>query len=418
MLSQQQEHALRQEIAVLQKKHRARPEMMHGLRVPYTRRGVMAIPGFRMKGNGDVEIEGRAQSLRVMKKAAQLPVDFFFYDLEDAAPDNPAFKEYARQFVIEALTTIDFNDRVVAYRPNNIRTSYFEEDIVKVISQAGDRLHAMVIPKTEYADEVADILKIVRDVQRLSGHTNEIQLEVLIESPRSFLEAEKIAALDGVSALAFGSWDFARAVGGTVDVEDWLIDQAYIRQALPIIASAYGKDAVDAVTATLPLRPKAPSGVDDETYKAALSMASGAINVSVMGQDFVNAMSKKERALALVERDAKNARAVGYAAKWILHPDQIEAVQKAWTPSRDEALRALQLAASYTRAAHTGSGAEVDDDRLADKAVVATDWWFVKMGLRAGVLTASDIQDTGFALEELQRIVVTHESHLTLGESP
>tara|TARA_B100000609_G_scaffold198408_1_gene197982 strand:- start:42172 stop:43419 length:1248 start_codon:yes stop_codon:yes gene_type:complete len=408
--------AIRADIADIQKKHRARPEMMHGVKLPYYRRGEMAIPAFRMKAGGDVETDGRAQSLKVMNKAAQMPIDFFFYDLEDAAPDNPEYKQFARKFIVEALNTNDYGKRIVAFRPNNIRTPYFEDDIVEVVSAVGDKLDAMVIPKTEYAEEVADIIKIVKDVQRLSGHTNKIWMEILFESPRAFLEVEKIAALDDVASLIFGSWDFARTIGGKVTAEGWLEDQAWARQILPIVAAAYGKDAVDAVTATLPLRPKKPESVSVEEYKAALALSSDQIDTAVFGEDFIASMKKKERALELVRRDAMNARAIGFAAKWILHPDQIEPVHSAWTPSRQEALAALDLAASYAKAARSGSGAEVDDDRLADKAVVGTDWWIVQAGIRSEILTDEDIKATGLTFQELLRAVVNHDEHIHLQE--
>lgn len=405
---------VRKKIQAAQAVHRARPEMMHGSKVPYYRRGEMSIPGFKMKPGGDVETDGRQQSLRLMSKAAKFPIDFFFYDLEDAAPDNPDYKVFARQFVAEALTTNDYGKRIVAFRPSNIRTRYFEDDIIEVVSKAGHVLNAIVVPKTEYADEVQDIVNIVRDIQRLSGRNNEIQLEVLIESPRGFLEAEKIASIDGVSTLIFGAWDFARTIGGKVTAEGWLQDQAVVRQMLPIIAAACGKDAVDAVTATLPLRPKKPEGMEDELYKAALQKHSSELNAGEVGETFIEQAKLRERALDLTRRDAEDARAIGYAAKWILHPDQIDCIHAAWSPAREEALAALKLAADYTKAALAGSGAEVDGDRLADKAVVGTEWWLVVAGLRAGSITDEDVKATGYDIEELRRTVVTHEEHASL----
>lgn len=402
--------ALRGEIAAIQRTHRARPEHMHGQKVPYFRRGEMSIPGFKMTG-GDVATEGRAQSLKLMAKAAQLPIEFFFFDLEDAAPDNATFKPWARRFVVEALRTYDYGERVVGFRPNNIRTAYFEQDVVEVVSQAGDRLKAMVIPKTEHADEVADVVKIVRDVQRLVGHTNPISFEILIESPRAFLEAEKIAAIDGVTALIFGAWDFARTIGGKVTADGWIYDQGTVRQLLPVIAAAYGKEAVDAVTGTLPIRPKKPEHVSDAEFAAVAKLTSEQADPAVYGQAFVDAMLARERALDLARRDALNARACGYAAKWILHPDQIEPIHAAWTPTRDEAMRALKLTADYAKAAKSGSGAEVDGDRLADKAVVGTDWWVVRGAMKSGVLSDADVAATGFTFAELQRTVVTHDEH-------
>ena len=128
-------------------RHSVVPEMVRGSAVPYFRRGEMSIPAFKLKPGGDPEVDGRALSLKLMGKAATLPVDFFFYDLEDAAPDNPEFKPLARRFLIEAFETLDYGQRVRAFRPNNIRTPYFEEDIIEVVGSIGDRLDAIVLPR-------------------------------------------------------------------------------------------------------------------------------------------------------------------------------------------------------------------------------------------------------------------------------
>ena len=348
-------------------RHAGAPAGMRGAAVPYRRRGEMSIPAFRNPAGGDPEVDGRAASLRVMAKAATLPVDFFFYDLEDAAPDDPQYKPLARRFLIEALRAHDFGDRVRAFRPNNVRTPYFEDDVVDVLQAADDRL--------------ADVQAILRAVSRAAGRDRPLSIEVLIESPGAFVDAERIAGLEDVTALIFGAWDFARTLGARVDAQRWLDDQAVARQTLPILAAAHGKDAVDAVTATLPIRPKDPGDA--------------------------RAAERHAAALALARRDAEDAQRLGFAAKWILHPDQIEPIQGAFTPSREEALAALDLAARYARAAAAGSGAEVDGDRLADKAVVGADWWRVEAGRRAGVLDEGDLEATGLSWDELRRAAVT-----------
>ena len=400
------------ELRRIRERYRQIPEMVKGLNVPYYRRGEMAIPAFKMKSGGNPETDGRDTSLKLMKKVTELPVDFFFYDLEDASPDHPEFKRFAREFVVDVLNQTEFGDRVVAFRPNNIRTEYFEQDLVQIVSQAGDKLDAIVIPKTEYADEVHDIITVVKKIQQLAGHKNRICFEVLIESPKAFLEAEKIAALQDVTALIFGAWDFARTTGGMVEPASWTQDQGYARQCLPIVAAAWGKEAVDAVTGTLPLRPKMPDGMSVEEYNQALVTDPAKVNVCRYGVQFMQQLHERQKAIALAEEDALNARRCGYAAKWILHPDQIEPIQRAWTPTRERALAALELAASYARAARNGSGAEVDGNRLADKAVVGTDWWIVRAALKGKVLTPADVAETGYSLHQLQRTVVTRDDQV------
>ncbi len=392
-----------------QEKHRQHREMVKGVHVPYYRRGEMAVPAFKMKSGGNPETDGRETSLKLMKKVCELPVDFFFYDLEDASPDHPEYKAFARKFVAEVLNTADFGNRVVAFRPNNIRTEYFEKDIVEVVSQAGDKLDAIVLPKTEHAEEVRDVITIVNSIQKASGHSNTISFEVLIESPRAFLEAEQIASIDQVTTLIFGAWDFARTTGAMVEADTWTHDQLFARQSLPIIAAAYGKDAVDAVTGTLPIRPTKPEGMSPEKYNSMLMQNPATFNNNGYGDGFLKQMTRRYEALLLAESDALNARRCGYAAKWILHPDQIEPIQRAWTPTRDRAIQALNLAVAYTKAARNGSGAEVDGNRLADKAVVGTDWWIVIAGLRGNTITDQDIAASGFTLKELELTVVTHD---------
>jgi citrate lyase subunit beta/citryl-CoA lyase len=375
--------AIRAEIAAARARHAAVPEGVRGALVPYARRGELSIPAFRMARGGDPAVEGRAASMRMLGKAAELPVDFFFFDLEDAAPDDPDFKPWARRFAIEALLALDFGRRIRAFRPNNIRTPWFEDDVVEVLTAAGDRVDVLVLPKTETWEEVRDVQAILRSLARATGRDRPLWIEVLVESPRALLQADRIAALPDVTALIFGSWDFARSLGGVVDSGTWLQDQAAARQWLPIVAAAAGKDAVDAVTATLPVR------LSDASDDAARAL--------------------HERALALARRDAADARRLGYAAKWILHPDQVDPIQGAWTPSRERALDALALAARYASAAREGSGALVEAGQLADKAVVGGAWWDVRAGLLAGVIAEADIAATGFTRAALERSVRTRD---------
>lgn len=167
-----------------------------------------------------------------------------------------------------------------------------------------------------------------------------------------------------------------------------------MRQLLPIIAASEGKDAVDAVTATLPLRPPKPEAMNHESYERAITQRHLA-DIILPQDDFANALRARRDALDLVQRDAQDARRLGFAAKWILHPDQIAPIQEAWVPTRERALQALQLAASYAKSAVDGSGAELHGNQMADKAVVAADWALVEAALRAQVLTPDDIAQKG-----------------------
>jgi citrate lyase beta subunit len=401
---------LRDDIRAAQARHQEIAEEVRGLRVPYRRRGEMSIPAFKMAPGGDPRTDGRSQSLKIMAGATRFGVDLFFYDLEDAAPDHPEFKAFARQYAIEALATHDFGKRIVAFRPNNIRTPYFEDDVIEVLRAVGHKLQVIVLPKTETAEEVRDIARLVARAGQLAGLTRPLWLEVLIESPRAWVQAQKIAAIPEVTALIFGAWDFARTVGGEVDATTWLRNQAVARQMLPIVAASEGKEAIDAITGTLPIRPPRPADLDDAHYRRLLELPADALD---QAPEALRApLLARRHALDLAVRDAKDARSLGFAGKWILHPDQIEAIQGAWVPSRPRALQALALTAAYAKAALRGSGAELDGGRLADKAVIGTDWWLVTSGLLAGVLTEADVTQTGLTYEQLARTAVSRDAQV------
>lgn len=361
--------------------HQKTSEMVRGSAVPYHRRGVLSVPAYRGGAALQPEVV-RTRSLQMMAKAALLPVDALFFDLEDAAPDQPAFKALARQFCAEALATTDFGPRLVGFRPNAIRSLYFTADLDVVLAAAGHRLDFIVIPKSESAVEVADIADLVAALGRALGWPKLPRLEVLIESPRAFFQAHAIAAIPLVSALVFGAYDFARCIGSQVHAQTWLADQLLVRQMLPIIAAAHGKHALDAVTATLPVRPKD-------------------------GLPTPDAVAARQVALDLAHRDAADACRLGFAGKWVLHPDQIAPIQAAFGPTAEQAGRALRLCADYARAAMAGSGAERDQAqpgqvRLIDKAVAGMEFWVVQAGLRYGVLTDPDVAATGLTLAQLR----------------
>ncbi len=369
-------------VAAVATRHAATRPLVRGQHVPYFRRGVLSVPSFKWNRTGEPNVEARGQSLRLMGNATRLPVDALFFDLEDAAPDQPEFKALARDFCRQALLAAAGCGRVVGFRPNDIRSPYFADDLAAVLPTAGAHLHFVVLPKTESADEVRDVARLLRGAADRFGWAQVPRLEVLIESPRALLQAESIAAVDEVATLVFGAYDFARCIGGEVDPQSWLRDQSAARQWLPIVAAAHGKDALDAVTATLPVRAKDPAAPTDAER------------------------ARHNEALALASRDAADAARLGYAGKWVLHPDQIAPIQAAFAPTAERAHQALALCAAYARAALAGSGAERDEAggqvRLVDKAVAGVEFWAVKAGLRAGALNVADLHASGFSLDELR----------------
>ena len=109
----------------------------HAPRPARLRRSYLAVPG---------------SSAKMMAKAANLPADAVFFDLEDAVA--PAEKITARALVIEALTGNDYGDALRVVRVNGVTTRWCHDDIVALVRSAHAHVDCLMIPKVEHAGQV------------------------------------------------------------------------------------------------------------------------------------------------------------------------------------------------------------------------------------------------------------------------
>ncbi|MCG6894623.1 MAG: CoA ester lyase, partial [Desulfobacteraceae bacterium] len=71
-----------------------------------------------------------------------------------------------------------------------------------------------------------------------------------------------------------------------------------------------------------------------------------------------------------LEKAAAMACALGFDGKWVIHPDQIDAVNRIFTPSPEEIERAEKVMAAYRKAEQDGRGAVAVDGRMVDGATI------------------------------------------------
>ncbi|HWX54000.1 MAG TPA: CoA ester lyase, partial [Verrucomicrobiae bacterium] len=70
----------------------------------------------------------------------------------------------------------------------------------------------------------------------------------------------------------------------------------------------------------------------------------------------------------LCERDAKFAAEMGFDGKWAIHPTQVEIINRVFTPSEQELVRARELLAAYDKAQGESAGVFVYKDEMIDAA--------------------------------------------------
>jgi citrate lyase subunit beta/citryl-CoA lyase len=239
-----------------------------------------------------------ASNARAIEKARGLPADMIILDLEDAV--KPGLKDEARQAAVDAMAE-GFGDRQTAIRINGIDTPWHRADLAAA-RQA--RCDFVVLPKAEDAAAVGAVADCVFK-----------PLLVMIETPKGVLHAADIAAVDDVAGLLVGANDLAHA---------------------------------------LRLPPKAS--------RASLTLALQSILLAARAADIwaLDSVFNDLNAPDALMAECAEGRLLGFDGKTLIHPNQIDTANHAFSPSADdiEEARALVAAAS--------GGAERFRDRMVE----------------------------------------------------
>jgi citrate lyase subunit beta/citryl-CoA lyase len=220
----------------------------------------------------------------MLAKAPSLPADEVIVDLEDAvAAEN---KEKARALAVATLGRGKLG-RTTALRVNGRSTPWWEDDL-RAAAEA--RADVVVLPKVESPEDVSAAAEFL---------PRDIGLEAQIETAQGLIEAERIAAAHGLEALVFGPADLAASLG------------------VPVLTIGAGAS---------------------EYALAHVVAAARASGLQVL--DGPHARLGDDLGLVL---SARRALEHGYDGKWVIHPSQIEPVNRIFTPSPAEVERARRL---------------------------------------------------------------------------
>lgn len=258
---------------------------------------------------------------RMLQKARTSGADAVVIDLEDAVP--PKEKAAARKLAREAIRATSGAAPPVWVRVNNIHTGLARADLMAVVRPG---LRGVVHPKTDRPQDLRDLDVLLREAEvRNKVRPGDVAVIPLIETPAAVVDLARIAtAIDRVVALSLGGEDYCTTLG--VPRSDEAL--AYARGAVVTTAAAHGLAAIDTPYPTL-------------------------------GDD---------RGLA---RESRLAAALGFAGKYVIHPDQIAPVSKAFSPSREDIAWAERVVAAALKAEKSGRGAVALDGKMIDAPIVA-----------------------------------------------
>jgi len=287
----------------------------------------------------------------MLAKAATLPTDQVFLDLEDAVAPAEKTSE-TRERVVRALREQEWSADTKVVRVNGVRTPWCLDDLLHIVPGAGSALDCVMIPKVEGADEIHFAHHLLTQLEREVDRPRPLGLEVQIESPRGLLNLEEIAAASPrIETLIFGPGDFAASAGMpqlTVGASDphYVGDQwHYVLWRILCAARAFGLQAIDGPYAQI----RDPDGF-------------------------------------LVV--ARRARSLGFDGKWALHPDQVALCNQVFSPTEEEFERATHILDAY-RDATDGRrlGAVMFEGEMIDEASRRMAAQVVARGRAAGLDT-------------------------------
>jgi citrate lyase subunit beta/citryl-CoA lyase len=267
------------------------------------RRSVLYMPG---------------SNARAIEKARTLAADAVILDLEDAvAPDA---KEQARAQVADAVKAGGFGNREVFIRVNGLDAPWHADDLAAAAHAGPD---AILVPK------VGTVETLERVGQRLLDMKADLKTRVwaMIETPQAIFNINALAAEahDSETRLAgfvMGTNDLAketraRLIPGRQPMLSWLA-------RCLLAAHAHGIDILDGVY-----------------------------------NDLGNA--------AGFEAECAQGRDMGFDGKTLIHPNQIEPCNKAFSPSDEEIAQARKMIDAFDRPENRDKGVVQVDGRMVER---------------------------------------------------
>jgi citrate lyase subunit beta-like protein len=255
---------------------------------------------------------------RKIEKATTLGVDCVCMDMEDGVAVTQ--KTEARAVIAEAMKELDFGGSERCIRINSVGSGYEKFDLAAAVATNPD---AVVVPKVETAAQVRAISDYIEMYERSARMpVGTIRMLVGVETAKGILNLKEIAEADRrLEAIIFGAEDYAASIGARRTKE--ATEVLYARSAVIAACAANDLQAIDMVYI-----------------------------------DF--------RDIEGLRAEAEQGAGLGFSGKQIIHPNQVAAVQEAFTPSAEAIAYAQRVADAFATSQKEGRGAFALDGKMID----------------------------------------------------
>jgi citrate lyase subunit beta/citryl-CoA lyase len=263
-------------------------------------------------------------SERKQARATQSPADALILDLEDSVA--PARLPAARELVAALLRAARNREaQQIFVRVSSLGSGELLSDLVAVLGAKPD---GIVLPKVTSPRDIVEVDHYVSALERREGlePASTRLIAIVTETPQALLSFNgDVLAVPRLAALTWGAEDLSTALGAV---------------------SKYSED-----------------GSLSFTFQLARSLC--LISAAAMGSQAIDGVYPDFRDNQGLIREAVQARRDGFSGKLAIHPDQVEAINAAFTPTEAEVEHARKVIAAF--AAAPDAGVTSLDGRMIDR---------------------------------------------------
>ena len=254
--------------------------------------------------------------------------DAVIFDLEDAVSGTE--KDSARMLVVNYLKDYHPNLEVVV-RINGFDTPFYLDDLNAILNCD---INTIMLPKARVHD-ILTLEEIIKSFKK------DVKIIPIIEQANSLIEVEEIAKCELVDGILLGAEDYTKDLEVTRTKEGNEI--FYARCRVINACKAYKIDAIDT--------PFTDTNDEEGLYK-----------------------------------DTTFAKSLGMNAKSAIHPNQIEVINKVFTPTEKEIEYASRVLLARDEAFKKGLGVFSLDGKMVDKPVIERAEKLIEKAKKFGVL--------------------------------
>ncbi len=270
--------------------------------------------------------------------------DVVLGNLEDAiAADN---KEAAREGLVKVGREMDLGDAALWTRVNSLESPWALEDITRLVTEIGDKLEVIMVPKVEGAWDIHYIDRLLAQLEARAGLDRPILIHALLETGIGVVNLEEIAtASPRMQGMSFGPADLAAS------------------RRMKTTRVGGGHPGYLVLNDPDPENPDAPrpTAQQDLWHYSIARMVDACTSAGILPYYGPFGDIKDVDGC---EAQFRAAFLLGCVGAWSLHPVQIDIAKKVFSPDPDE----VKFAQKVIEAIPDGRGVHMIDGKMQDDA--------------------------------------------------